>query len=401
MKKIVLGLAAMALIFASCSKDEATSTNNNIANPNAVGFEMGTGKISRATSSTLTTLEGDAAGIGVYATYKSTPVQYINNIPYIYDDTESKWGWNGNDQLWPDAADYPINFYAYHPKSGTTLTSALTYEYTVGAVASQVDYLAANKTGITIKPSNAKAALDFKHIMSQIKFQVAVGTGVTAEVQSIAIRNVGNKATFNYATMAWNAAPAAGSYTNSYQYATVAKVANNSFTATTAADVTGDNGALILMPQDLRSLGWDAAHATGAPTTQTYIEVVYRVYETATGKDIVGFTDATDHPKYTELSGTTTGALYVKVGYGLPTNWEKNKSYTYILHLGDPEFDGGKLIDENFIDEDGDPTPEPLPVVNPETGEEKDVPDPIYNTDNIIDFILKVSDWETTTGIDL
>ena len=115
------------------------------------------------------------------------------------------------------------------------------------------------------------------------------------------------------------------------------------------------------------------------------------MYETETGKNIVGFTNAEDHPMYEELGSTVTGSLFVKVGYPLPTEWILNKAYTYVIYL-DGSSSGGILIDENFMDDDGEDSG--LPVVDPETGEPIDPGEPIF-TDKPIGFDVDVNDWGT------
>ena len=404
MRKIVLGLAAMALIFTSCSKDETTAVNSS--NPDAIGFEMSTG-IARATSNNLVSLQGDAAGFGVYAVGSTTPA-LIANQGYKWNTTDTKWEWDGTPNMWPAATsgEYPISFYAYYPKAGVTLAAgALTNAYTVAATAAaQVDYLAANQLAVASRPSSSNVALAFKHILSKIDFKVAVGADMTVKVQSIAIKNVGNAGTFNFATLAWSAAPT--TFTSGYDYLSTAKPAQ-SYTTTAGTAVTGTSGSLMLMPQNISTrTAWDpTASGAVAPVAQAYIEVVYRVVGTSSGDDVVGYTEAQDHPNYSTGSPylpvpAADSPLFVKVGYPLPTNWLMSSAYTYTIYLGDPDASGGNLIDDTFIDEDGDETG--LPVVDPtDPTVPKVIPDPIFDLTKPIGFTVSVDAWTIVSDIDL
>jgi hypothetical protein len=167
--------------------------------------------------------------------------------------------------------------------------------------------------------------------------------------------------------------------------------------AATPAPVTSTSGSLMLMPQDFSGRAWSK---TSAPSnTDAYIEVVYRIYETTTGKDVVGYTDATKHPDYASLGNTTTGALFVKVGYPLPTVWEMGKGYTYTIYLGTLDASGGNLVDPDFMNDNG--TDSGLPVVDPSNNDPINVPDPIVDTTKPIGFTVSVTDWTDVAGSDM
>ena len=379
---VVTGLTVMTLMFASCSKDEVSSIN--YPDGNTIGFELSTGK-TRADVVNLDALRKSAEGFGVFATHGASSATLIDNHAYKHDG--KVWKWAELDMLWPTKeTGFPINFYAYFPKSGTVLGRSMSTEYTIEEEPeNQVDYLAANQLGVAVKPISGDVLLTFRHKLSKIDFKVVTGNKVTVEVQSVAVRNVGNKATFSYTNLAWAVPPYVWNSGFSYNKAPV--VADNVFAnQTDAKDVKGSSGSLMLVPQNLSGRGWNKTiHGL---SNLSYIEVVYRVYETEGGKDIVGFTDATDHPDYDGSS--VTGPLFVKVGYPLPTNWEIGKAYTYTIHIGDGS-SGGNLIEGNFIDEKGDETD--LPVVYPETGEPIDPPDPIFPENDVIGFVVSVENW--------
>jgi hypothetical protein len=373
--KIMLGLLASALIFTNCSKEEERSKVIS-QNSNVIGFDISTGK-TRASIADINTLQSDANGFGVYATKGATLTPFITNQGYAY--AGGAWQWVGTPAMWPtNVADYPVNFYAYHPKDVTSLDASLGYNYTIAATPDlQKDLLASNRTNVLSRPSSSAITMAFRHILSKIDFKIVTGNAVTVEVQSISIKHVGNNGTFDYSNLTWQTAPT--TWQSDYSY------------------MRGASGSLMLVPQDLTTRAWDKS-AANIPT-QSYIEVVYRVYETNGGKDLVGYTDPTKHPDYATLGNAVTGPLFVKVGFPLPTNWQMSKAYTYSIFLGHPDASGGNLVEGNLIDEDGKNTN--LPVRQPDTGAVVNVPDPVVNLSNPITIIVSVDDWGTANEIDM
>jgi hypothetical protein len=381
------------MIFAGCTEEKTTSEITG--NPNAIGFNISTGKTSRAAVSLIGTLQDDPAGIGIYATKKTGASQatYIDNLAYKYTSgAPGSWGWASENIIWPTStSDYPMNFYAYHPKTGTSLTTALTKEYTINNVMSaQKDLLAANKKGVTTRPVDSDVDLNFEHILSQIKFKVVVGDGMTVKVKSIKLKNIGSVRTFNYSSLAWSGSAA----TNiEYPYTTtLASITDTDGITSTAID--GTSGSLMLIPQNLSTRAWDESIANIG--SQTYIEVVYRMHESeAPYEDHVGYTDAKDHPSYDGSNPTKDLAdtpLFAKVGYSLPTNWEKGKTYTYTIYLGTPTASNGTLIDDTYIDNTGADTDL---LVEGTPG------DPITDTTDPIGFTVDVTGWTDALGIDI
>ena len=379
------GLIITALItIASCSRDEISSVNN--IDENSIGFELSTGK-TRAEVANVKTLQEDADGFGVFATNGATSATFIDNKGYKYEG--AAWKWAELNMLWPtESAGFPVSFYAYHPKDKTTLTGSLTANYTIAEdPENQVDHLVANQAGVAVKPISGDVLLAFRHILSKIDFKVVTGSKVTVEIQSVSVKNVGNTGKFSFSNLGWKTPPLVWNSDFSYMTAPV-KAANKFAGQTVAKDVTGSSGALMLMPQNLSGRGWDKT--LPGLNYSSYIEVVYRVYETESGKDVVGFSDASKHPDYTE--GTpVTGPLFIKVGYPLPTDWLMGKAYAYTIHIADGNSSGGNLIEGTFIDENGEGTS--LIVVYPETGEPIEPPDVIFPDNDVIGFVVNVENW--------
>ena len=387
---MVLGLVAMALVFASCFKDEVHTVNDR--DFNGIDFDISTGK-TRAIVSDLTALQASDEGFGVYATNGASFSEFIANKAYKYDEVSGTWKWAQSNIMWPSAGtDYPINFYAYYPLSETSLDQTLSADYTIAAQpGDQKDLLVAKHAAVQTRPSSGNVTLAFKHILSKVDFKVVTGSALIVEVQSISVKRVGNNGTFSFAGFVWSAVPT--TWNSGYDYMTAPVAGANVFAGvTTAAAVTGSGGSLMLMPQDLSGRAWDKTEVGLAD--QSYIEVVYRIFETVSNDDVVGYTDALTHPA--NGSGAVTGPLFVKVGYALPTNWLMGKAYTYTIHLGTLDSYGGNLIAGNFVDQNG--ADSGLPVVTPDTQEPIVVPQPIFPDNKPIGFIVSVDDWGA--GID-
>lgn len=390
--KTLLCFAAASLFVVGCAKDEVSNTNISAAN--VLGIDVSTGK-TRANLANLDTLKRN--GIGIFATNGALGETFINNKAYIF---EGEWKWSGADILWPSSnEEYPINFYAYYPTGNTSLNPSLLDLYIIAATpGEQEDFLAANHLNVVTRPISSNVSLAFKHILSKIDFKVLTGLSVTVEVQSVAVRNVGGAGMFNYANLTWSEAPIsqaeapAGSWNANYSYMRAPlNVANKFAGATTAAKVQGSHGSLMLLPQALSGRAWD--ETAGNIPSQSYIEVVYRIYETSNGEDVVGYTNATQYPGG---GNGVTGPLFVKVGYSLSTTWLMGKAYTYTINLGTANDSGGDLIAENFVDKDGNDSG--LPVIDPATKEAINVPEPIF-PDRPIGFIVSVDDWGAEENI--
>jgi hypothetical protein len=402
MKKILFTLSAAALLAVGCAENSVVD-ENPIADPDAIGFEMGTGKvISRATPITTQGLIA-SGGIGIFATNGADDDVFINNALSTYFG--GFWQWPGTTYKWPTVATgYPIDFYAYYPLVAPELTTTLKRTYTVDGVDLQKDHLAANKLAVYARPANSLVTLNFQHVYSMIDFKVTAGPFTTVEVQSVAVKNVADQRVFDYSDLTWD--DLNDTFETDYSYSTatdaISVFTNTAFTNTEPSSITNSYGPLMLMPQNLSAAAWAVDGTSGEPTAapgvnESYIEVVYRVVETNSGEDRVGFTDASDHPNY-DIENPVHVALdnthlFIKVGYPLSTNWEMSKAYTYVIHLGDPAASGGYLVTDNYIDEQGNEVA--FPVI------EGDVPDPIYEG-TYIGFTTDVSPWEVVTpGIDL
>ncbi len=423
MKKILMTLVVAGLMLSGCTKNETDVFD--IPNPDVIGFSPST---TRAPINDLSKLIADGGGFIVYGVTADDNTTWYENVEgknYAY--ASGTWGWVGDDAVWPTSdGSYPMTFYAIYPAVAppSPTVSQLSSNVTIAATAAtQVDMLSA-KNSAASKPASGQISLTFQHILSKVNFGVIAGHEMMPAVRSVAIRNVHSKNTFDYLAQTWGGTTidAAG-----YDYYPDAVVVPP-FTTTGGTDedtpveiYTGTHSNnLMLMPQSTGTGGtgapaaWDKTAATIG--SGSYIEVVYRITDTATDAekaDYVGYAEGaqylTDYPAFGGTGGGNTGwedytglgteggtqyngALYVKVGFPVTLNWEKGKGYTYNICLGTANSTNGYYLDTVYYDENGDKTN--VPIIGPDN-EPVEPGDPV--TDGIINFLVDVTGWGTDT----
>jgi len=450
MRKPIFGIAAIAaLMLAGCAKNEVNSVN--VPNTDAIHLTTNT---SRAAINYLDNMQGDPAGFKCYCTsngdwYSDGANTLDGSIPHICGSTTTDI-WDFAPQVkWPtNAGDYPLNFYAWYPFAPAGLMDnssapAVTFDFEVlesvdandpdptiisRAVVptTQVDLLS-GKSFTNAKPASANLSMTFNHILSKINFGIIADEGYTAYVQSVGVANVAKTGTYDVVSQGnWTGASISDfAYSYSYYNGALGAIAQEfagqagnapSNAASVAvpfyANPSTNSNHLMLMPQDPTSNMWTLPGApidpdpSGAPKTKTYIYLFYRCETTSPSfstpnPNFIGYADASQHPDYAGIDAAHagyTGPLFVKVGYPYTGAW--NKGYGYIYNIELPGTSGGYLIDENFYDENGDPTNlEVGPTPEDPGGHYPDVPQPILNNDEYIHLIPVVTGWDDTTVI--
>ena len=353
MKKQFFGVAAIGLMLAGCAKNDVNEVK--ISSSNVISLDA-TASRTKAKITKDDVMQNDLVGFKVYATTTGGATWYLNG-GNNHVCSGGHWGWAGANVSWPsESTSYPMNFYAWFPAAPTRLdaivangaTPALQFNFEVeGSAANQIDLVAGHAVTDNMAPNSGTLPITFNHILSKVNFAFSVLSGRTAAVQSITVRNVANKDTYNVVTGAWSGAPTGNT---SYTYVENTTDAGESFTGNDLLPVyaSGHQNHLMLMPQT-PAVNWDPASAT-APTTQTHIEMLYRI---SNGGDFIGYTHASSHPGYgsSSLNPAYDGPLYVKVGYPYNSTWAKGKGYTYVFSM--PGQSGGYLIDLNYYDKNG------------------------------------------------
>ncbi len=383
MKKIFFLLSTVALVAVSCSTDEGSDIVTLRSAENRIGFLTNT---TRADIVTLDILKADADGFMVYATNGTSPTAWHDEIKgannYIF--TSGEWGWEGVNPMWSaDAADYPMNFYAYYASDYTDIAAddsaigQLAATYTADTDG-QVDIITATATTGS-RPLGDKVPLTFKHILSKVGFGVALGDGITSHVQAIGFNTICNNRSFTVADpVVWATQPTGA--TSNYSYLDTKQPAiENSATAA----IPGTRGELMMVPQVTKS--W----VPNSALQDAYIYVLYRL-EKGADTQFIGYKNAADHPDY---DSTTDAAfnnkpLFVKVAFPVAAGdmeWKSGFAYTYNINLGTPGASNGYLADENFYDENGVRTTFEV--------ENKDEGDMI--SEGYINFTVDVEPWDT------
>lgn len=450
MKKTIFGLAACGLLLSSCSSNDVFEDNQGTNNPNVINFSATT------TRATINNLDNVKGGFPVYAvkTVDQNKDWHIQGA--IYENKSGSWLWNttvdATAQKWPELAMFPMNFYAYYPathpgysKHGATgsevntfiqdaagentLTSVITIQPTA---ANQADYLAANNTGI-VRPQTT-VPLRFNHITTKINFGVQTAAGTKSYIQQMNINNVKNTGTYDYV-----ADPKGSNYTpwnitqtevpGRYDYYGTVPATDNvksikDFTRATeeeesAAPFYDENSSpkasaahLMLLPQSGTPVWVPTVFGKPVSDNQTeatvespagktitplkaYIGSVYRMTSADGNTDLVGYTNASNHPNYKGSAAATAtpaynGPLFVKVGFPLNTGffWTMGKAYTYNISLGGLYSTGGYLLDNRYYDENGRPTD--LLIGGTDPGE------PVSG--GTINFDVTVGEWDEQTA---
>ncbi len=414
MKRLFIALATVSLILTGCSKNE--TEDYNIPNPDVITFSSST---SRAVIADLSTLTNATNGFRVYGKTNDVNNAWYTNVDgsnnYKYS---TSWGWAGTPATWPtSAASYPMNFYAMYPDVAPAETPAtvLTREITIaGSASTQEDLLAAKATA-NAKPASGQLSMVFNHILSKVNFGVIAGNGMTPEVQSVEVRNVHSKNTYDYISQAWDVTT---TDIASYDY-----FRNTALPFTTTGSdedtpvpfytdnttPTAASAHLMLMPQSSATSApepWDKTQSD--LDTDAYIKVIYRITD-ASG-NYIGYdkgsdylTDYTNYPNditwepYTGglgTNGTTeyNGHLYICVGFPLTINWTPGKGYTYNICLGTASSTNGYYVDDTYYDENGVDTG--IPINGPDDKPVKPG-DPV--TGGTINFLISVANWDDTT----
>lgn len=423
MKKILMTLAAASLMLTGCTKNE--SGGYDVSDPNVISFSTST---SRAPIYDLQSLMDDGAGFYVYGTVANVAGAWYTNVDgennYVFSDPN--WGWVGDNAEWPTVDEaYSMNFYAMYPTKPLSVNPGISLlsEIEIAATAAtQVDMLAAKATADR-KPASGKLSLTFDHILSKVNFGIVPGHDMVPEVLTVAIKNVNDNNTYNYMSKTWGVTTTG---TASYDYyrklidpgepelAPFSTIGSDTGEETpvpmytTSTTPTAAAANLMLMPQSMATgtaAAWDLT--PGNLSSQTYIEVIYRITHNSDGSNYIGYTIGEDYldlygpdngytwGRYTNGLGSGTGQyngpLYVKVGFPVTVSWVPGKGYTYNICLGTADSTNGYYITDTYYDNTGTDTGIKIKVPDNQTV----IPgEPV--TSGIINFLVSVTNWDDT-----
>lgn len=277
MKKILLvALAAAAMV--SCSQnDEFENESSKAEIKFSTVVKAGT-KASVVTTANFTTFT-----VNGYKTAGDMSDQLQLSAGFMDDAGVTKSGnvWNFDDNAkfyWPLTG--KVQFFATSPAQPLNINSAgyPKFEYTIKAVASQEDLIAANV--INQAKATSAISLPFKHLLTQVNFSIkGKEAGFIYTVSKLEISGAMDKANFTFngtATVgAWDT-PTASTANLLYVYdgnpVVVAPTADNLDTAITNFEESG-KALFILMPQELTNVNLAITYKAAPsdkPTEYTY-----------------------------------------------------------------------------------------------------------------------------------
>lgn len=248
MKKILLGVAAFALLLATPGCNNETTEKAN-TNDGQIKFQTYLGKQinSRASEMNLaglkTAANSEANAIPVYAYKNDTTTPAWREFDIYYNATDDVWTY-GQPVLQPG---FDLIYTSVHPATGITQagsgSAGVTFDYTVPAAASQVDLIAAyhEATG------DNDIDLLYKHVLSQVNFELQNVENLKITINSIEFAGILSKGTYTFGT-GWGAtANTAATY--AYDLSGTTFPTDGTITESKTTLKTATN-ALMLMPQE-------------------------------------------------------------------------------------------------------------------------------------------------------
>lgn len=339
-RKLPLAALSVAILFASCSKEDVINNSENSLQ-NQIGFTaIGSNAQTKAAPITTNTI----INFAVFAFSDDTYFMGGNSTTGVKVSKETgEWDYEEK-AYWP--ASNPLNFYAvspWHAEGDNTVFSwnvtntkqTISYqaqnEFTQeGGSTRNVDVMYGIATSQTARTNGGVVKFNFKHILSQVLFKAKVQyASMSVEIRDLAISNVKNKGEFTFPTAGdatkdnWDMSDAgyAGFKVASFY---TAQTINS---VTDAEWISDTDDPLMLIPQALTkwNVSGDTKSIVGADNAnQSYLKIVCTIKQN--GIDLF------------------SGDLYVPFG----DTWEPGKRYIYTLIFG-----GG-------YDEDGDPILKPI-----------------------------------------
>lgn len=213
----------------------------------------------------------------------------------------------------------------------------------------QKDILMANADKVTEESNSRKVQLNFKHVLSQVRFSVKTASQqVSGEIEDIALCNIKQKGTVGFqgedagtneadwAVVLASAEPENLTAKTTYSIGMVSDGTFGVAEYTTAKDMTAADGSLLMLPQT--TVKW--ATADKAPVSIETADAAYNTYIKISCKIKNGNT-------YLVGSDADFGDVYIP----FKAEWTMGKKYVYTINIGTGT--GG-------FDKDGNPLIQPI-----------------------------------------
>ena len=305
-------LLALAFLFASC--DASDDARDLISQGKCIQF--------------LADAEGDTRALSAFPTDHTFRVYawdtdasewimkdgdggYANSNVVNFDNIQQGW-YPKYKYYWPDEHT-SVDFYAFCPSDipfdKTTKSLVYTSDF---PVTGHDDVLFAKTTSSKSEASaiGYAAELSFNHAMTQVKISgYKKETGWTVIVKDIALCNINSVGSYSLVTNEWTD----GSSPRTYDIIMANEIELTSTNKNSPISLTGNDGPLILMPQQQKV--WDGRVAVSS-TAKSYLRIECSIID---GNGI-------------HLVGTESAFGYAYVP--LPVDWLAGKTYSYVLGFG-------------------------------------------------------------------
>ena len=379
-RKFIFAFAAVAAMFGSavltsCSNDDEVAGGSPVSPQSSpISYNFGfNGKATRGLGlvsgdagdeSKIPNMQvwayyaPDASGTGVTAGEQYIGVSANEGITVTNLGSGS---WKEDAQYtayWP-ALTATLNFQAIAPASDGSFTVANNVANKLAHMVATVtvpennslqkDILMANADKVTEESNSRKVQLNFKHVLSQVRFSVKTASQqISGEIEDIALCNIKQKGTVGFqgedagsseADWAVTLASAEPENLTAKTTYSIGMVGDGTFGVaeyTTAKDMTAADGSLLMLPQTTEK--W--ATVDGAPVSIATADAAYNTYIKISCKIMNGNT-------YLVGSESSFGEVYIP----FKAEWTMGKKYVYTINIGTGT--GG-------FDKDGNPLIQPI-----------------------------------------
>lgn len=361
-KRFYSGCAAaaallMGTVLTGCSSDETIEGGESPVVPNAaISYGVGVnGKLTRgvslgaadvANSSLLPNMQvfayyhPNADGFGV-----EPGTQYVGagGSGITVTNTDGVWKEDAaNTAYWP-AETAPLNFQAIAPASDASFSVTNSVSDNLAHMVANVtvpednslqkDILMANEDGVTQSTHGRSVQLDFKHVLSQVRFKVQTASKqLSGNIEAISLCNIKSTGSVGYHAAddvtdgenAWKKV-VLGTTVSDDDVASYAigmgdgSFGTAQFGAGNAKDVTAADGSLMMLPQTTSK--WTTAD--GVPVTIAAADAAKNTYIKISCKIKNGNT-------YLVGSDESFGEVYIPFA----ASWTMGKKYVYTINIG-------------------------------------------------------------------
>ena len=370
-RKLFYGLALLgaSLSFTGCADEEITGGISDDGNSISYGVSL-VGNHTRALGLTSTNYIDNLPNMQVFAYYHPnadgfgvTPgTQYVGAGGSGITVTNTGGVWKedaANTAYWP-AETAPLNFQAIAPASDASFTVTNSVSDNLAHMVANVtvptdnslqkDILMANEDKVTQSTHGRSVQLDFKHVLSQVRFKVQTASKqLSGDIGAISLCNIKSTGSVGY-----RAADDVTDGVNAWKKVVLGVAASDEavasytigmgdgsfgtaqFGAGNAKDVTADDGSLMMLPQTTSK--WTTVD--GVPVTVAAADAAKNTYIKISCKIKNGDT-------YLVGSENTYGEVYIPFA----ASWTMGKKYIYTINIGTGT--GG-------FDRDGNPLVQPI-----------------------------------------